>query len=185
MTTRRHKLKLWPADRQWEVPEGAPLQDVLFTHGVEFPCGGKGRCKGCRVKVLSGTLRVTPEESALLTGAELSQGWRMACRHTMTSELTLELAQWEMPVLAAYSGVSQFAPREGLGVAIDLGTTTLAAQIVDLKNGNVLAVTTALNAQARHGADIMSRVDYAVRGGAEELRRVAHDQLGRMVAHLE
>lgn len=185
MTTRTHKLKLWPADLQWEVPEGTPLQDALFPHGVEFPCGGKGRCKGCRVKVLNGALRVAPEESALLTGAELAQGWRMACRHSMTGELTLELAQWEMPVLADLAAAFRFTPREGLGVAMDLGTTTLAAQLLDLRTGNVLAAATALNAQSRLGADIMSRVEHATREGAEELRHLIRDQLGRLVTHLE
>ena len=117
-----HKLKLWPADTQWEVREGASLQDVLFTHGVEFPCGGRGRCKGCRVKVLSGALRVSPEESALLTGAELSQGWRMACRHTMTGDLTLELAQWEMPVLAdASAGFKASGKHAGHGDSVQHG----------------------------------------------------------------
>jgi uncharacterized 2Fe-2S/4Fe-4S cluster protein (DUF4445 family) len=183
---RTHQLKLWPADLRWDVPHGTPLQDALFPHGVEFPCGGRGRCKGCRVKVLHGALEVTPEESARLTRAELEQGWRMACRHAMSGELTLELAQWEMPVLGDSSTTPPFTPREGLGVAIDLGTTTLAAQLLELKTGNVLSAATALNAQAQRGADIMSRVDYATRaGGDEELRRLIRDQLGQMVTRLQ
>jgi uncharacterized 2Fe-2S/4Fe-4S cluster protein (DUF4445 family) len=181
---RTHTLKLWPADLHWEIPEGSSLRDVLFARGVEFPCGGRGRCNGCRVKVLAGVLRVTPEETALLTGAELAEGWRMACRHAMTGDLTLELAQWEMPVLTDHSGSFPFTPQEGLGIAIDLGTTTLAIQLIDLHTGHVLAGTTALNAQARFGADIMSRVEFARQGGAFELRRLIHEQLGHMIVHL-
>ncbi|MDR3455871.1 MAG: ASKHA domain-containing protein [Verrucomicrobiae bacterium] len=178
-----HKLKLQPGGRQQEVPAGAPLQDVLFTHGVEFPCGGRGRCKGCRVKMLSGDLPVGPEEINLLTAAELTDGWRLACRHQMAGDLEIELAQWEMPVLGDQSAFN-FIPRAGLGVAIDLGTTTIAAQLVDLKNGNVLAVSTALNAQARLGADIMSRIDCALRDGGTELCRLVRAQLGQMVKQL-
>ena len=50
----------------------------------------------------------------------------------------------------------------GLGVAVDLGTTTLVTQLLDLRTGRVLAVRTALNSQARFGADVMSRVQFAV-----------------------
>jgi len=179
----RHKLKLQPGGRQQAVPTGAPLQDVLFGHGVEFPCGGRGRCKGCRVKMLSGDLPAGPEEKNLLTPAELADGWRLACRHQMVGDLELELAQWEMPVLGDQSAFD-FVSRTGLGVAIDLGSTTIAAQLVDLENGDVLAVNTALNSQARLGADIMSRIDSAVRDGGLLLRRLIRAQLGQMVKQL-
>ena len=43
-------------------------------------------------------------------------------------------------------------PRDGLGIAIDLGSTTLVAQLVDRSSGQVLGVRTALNPQARRGA---------------------------------
>jgi len=156
---------------------------VLFAQGVEFPCGGRGRCKGCRVKVLRGALTITAEEKNLLTKAELDAGWRLACRHSINGDLELELAQWEMSVLSDESEFA-FQPREGFGVAIDLGTTTIAAQLLDLQTGNVLGVRTALNAQAHHGADIMSRVEFAMHGGQAELQRLVREQLGGMVAEL-
>jgi uncharacterized 2Fe-2S/4Fe-4S cluster protein (DUF4445 family) len=110
----------------------------------------------------------------LLTGAELAGGWRLACRHFIAGDLKLELAQWEIPILSDQS-TFKFALREGLGAAIDLGTTTIAAQLLDLQTGGVLAVVTALNAQARHGGDIMSRVEFALRGGQVELQRVVRE----------
>lgn len=48
-------------------------------------------------------------------------------------------------------------------MAVDLGTTGLVAQSLDLARGRVLAVRTAFNAQARYGADVVSRVEYAIR----------------------
>jgi len=178
-----HSLRLSPADLRLEVPARTRLQDVLFAQGVEFPCGGRGRCKGCRVKVLRGALPVSPEELQLLTSVERDAGWRLACRHAVADNLELELAQWEMAVLSDDSTFA-FRPREGLGVAIDLGTTTIAAQLLDLRNGNVLGVQTALNAQARHGGDIMSRVEFALHGGQAELQRLGREQLGSMVTKL-
>jgi uncharacterized 2Fe-2S/4Fe-4S cluster protein (DUF4445 family) len=183
MTPSANTLELSPAGLRLEVVAGTRLQDVLFAQGVEFPCGGRGRCKGCRVKVLQGTLPVSAEEKELLTKAELAGGWRMACRHTLVGSLQLELAQWEMPVLGDQTAF-KFEPRDGLGVAIDLGTTTIAAQLLDLRTGNILAVSTALNAHARHGGDIMSRIDFALRGGQPELERLIREQLGGMVGQL-
>ena len=54
--------ELSPAGLKLEVASGTGLQDVLFAQGVEFPCGGGGRCKGCRVKILKGVLPVSEEE---------------------------------------------------------------------------------------------------------------------------
>src|ERR1039457_7272906 len=158
-------LELLPLGKVLRIKRGTPLQEVLFAHGVEFPCGGRGLCKGCRIKVLAGALPITDEEQQKLSGAELAEGWRLACRGEGQSDLKLELAQWEAAILSDES-VFAFTPREGLGIAVDLGTTTIVAQLLDLQTGYVLAVRTALNAQAKCGADIMSRVESAVaRGG--------------------
>jgi uncharacterized 2Fe-2S/4Fe-4S cluster protein (DUF4445 family) len=126
---------------------------------------------------------VTDEEAKLLTTGEIADGWRLACRHNVTDDLNLELAQWEMPVLEDRTAFA-FTSREGLGVAVDLGTTTIVAQLLDLKSGHILAVRSALNAQARHGADVMSRIEYALSGGQTELATVVRTQVGDMIKEL-
>lgn len=176
-------LTLSPAGRRIDAAANSPLRDALFEAGVEFPCGGRGRCKGCRVKVLRGELPATADDLAAFSTEDIAAGWRLACRHKVSGDLELELAQWEMAVLGDDSALS-FTPREGLGIAVDLGTTTIAAQLLDLSTGNVLAVRSALNAQARHGADILSRAEYALAGGAAELTGLIRDQIGAMVAEM-
>jgi len=178
------RLELVPLGEVLRVARGTPLQDVLFAHGVEFPCGGRGRCKGCRVKVLAGALPVTAEDRQKLGQAELDAGWRLACRARAEADLKLELAQWEAAILSDESAFA-FTPQEGWGVAIDLGTTTIVAQLVDLQTGHVLAVRAALNSQAAHGADIMSRVEFAVTpAGRQVLEKLVREQLGRLVDEL-
>ena len=178
------QLELLPLGKVLRVKRGTPLQDVLFAHGVEFPCGGRGRCKGCRIKVLAGTLPITEADTQKLTGAELAEGWRLACRGQVESDLKIELAQWEAAILTDESAFA-FVPREGLGIAVDLGTTTIVAQLLDLQTGHVLAVRTALNAQAKHGADIMSRVEFAVAGqGGHTLQNLVRKQIGRLTKEL-
>ena len=139
------RIELLPLGRALTVTHGTPLQDALFAQGVEFPCGGHGRCKGCRVKVLEGALPVSADEARLLSAAELAEGWRLACRARAESDLKIELAQWDAAILSDDSAF-HFTPRDGFGVAVDLGTTTLVAQLVDLRTGRVLGVRTALNA---------------------------------------
>jgi uncharacterized 2Fe-2S/4Fe-4S cluster protein (DUF4445 family) len=177
------RIELLPLGRTLTVQRGTPLQDVLFAQGVEFPCGGRGRCKGCKIKVLGGSLPSTAEDELKLTRAEIAAGWRLACRGQADDNLKIELAQWEAPILADDSTFA-FRPRQGLGVAVDLGTTTIVAQLLDLRTGHVLAVQTALNAQAQHGADIMSRVEFALTGGLPELQRLIREQVGGMIREL-
>src|SRR3974390_1810920 len=92
-------LELLPLGKVLRVKRGTPLQDVLFAHGVEFPCGGRGRCKGCKIKGLAGALPVTSQDRQKLSAAELSEGWRLACSGRAEMDLRIELAQWEAAIL--------------------------------------------------------------------------------------
>jgi uncharacterized 2Fe-2S/4Fe-4S cluster protein (DUF4445 family) len=178
------RITLLPLGHDITVQRGTPLQDVLFPFGVEFPCGGNAVCENCKVKVLSGTLLMTEEQENILSKREAQEGWRLACRCKAECDVTLEIAQWEPRILADESWF-EFKAREGLGIAIDLGTTTIAAQLLDLESGNVLAVETALNAQGRHGADVMSRISFAVtEQGQPELESLVREQLSSMIASL-
>ena len=74
-----------------------------------------------------------------------------------------------------------------LGLAIDLGSTTIAAHLTDLRDGRVVASGGAMNPQIRFGEDLMSRVSYAMMnpGGDIEMTRVvraAIDDLARDLA---
>jgi uncharacterized 2Fe-2S/4Fe-4S cluster protein (DUF4445 family) len=177
------RIDLKPLGEAAEVERGAPLRDVLFGYGVEFPCGGRGRCKRCRVRVLKGRLEATAADRELLSDAELAAGWRLACHAVASGPLTLDIAQMDAAILADESQF-EFTPREGLGIAVDLGTTTLVAQLLDLRTAHVLAVRTALNPQAAYGADIMSRVQYALGEGRPRLGELIRECIGGLVAEL-
>jgi uncharacterized 2Fe-2S/4Fe-4S cluster protein (DUF4445 family) len=158
------------------------LADRLFELGVEFPCGGETACGGCKIRVLSGHIPITATMRQALSEAELAEGWRLACCAEARETVVVEVDQWSLPVLTDEQA-TPLEPREGFGAAIDLGTTTLAAQLVDLATGEVLAVETALNPQARHGADVMSRIQYDLRHPGE-LTAMIRQTLGRMLARL-
>jgi len=70
------------------------------------------------------------------------------------------------------------------GLAIDVGSTTIAGHLCDLATGNVLASTGLMNPQIRFGEDLMSRVSYAMLnpGGAAAMTRAVRDALNHLVA---
>jgi uncharacterized 2Fe-2S/4Fe-4S cluster protein (DUF4445 family) len=67
-------------------------------------------------------------------------------------------------------------------IAIDLGTTTIAAQLIDAASGDVLGVETMLNPQAAFGSDVMSRIRAALDG--QDLTTPIRVALGQLVTRL-
>ena len=156
----RVTIALRPRGEIVTVDRGTPLRLVLQEYGVEFPCGGHAGCAGCRVRVTGGTPPPDEDQAAVLTAAELADGWRLACRCVADRDLVLQVEQWETVVLADRSPLA-FAPREGLGIAVDLGTTTIVAQLLDRQSGRVLAVCSAVNPGTAWGSDVISRMQAA------------------------
>ncbi len=116
----------------------------------------------------------------------------------VTSELQRILRAGDFKVTAAvHQGGRGAAPRlvtlwPGLreaplyGLAIDLGSTTIAGHLVDLSDGQVLASSGLMNPQIRFGEDLMSRVSYAMMnpGGAAEMTAAVRVALGDLAAAL-
>jgi len=168
------KVELHPRARQ-------TLADQLFAAGVEFPCGGESACGGCKVRVLEGEVPLTGTMRDALGENEIRDGWRLACCASAAGRVVVEVEQWSLRVLSDVAHVP-IEPRAGLGAAIDLGTTTLVVQVVDLGSGEVVRVETALNPQARYGADVMTRLQYDF-GRPGELGRLIREALGRMLGN--
>jgi len=178
------RIELRSLSRSVEVERGTPLRDVLYAYGVEFPCGGRGRCRRCRIRVVEGFLPATPDEEAVLSPEDLEQGWRLACRSRAQEAVALQVEQFCAPILIDHSAF-EFEPRPGFGVAVDLGTTTLVAQLLDLRSGQVLAVQTALNPQTAYGSDIMHRTEYALQEpGRAKLTGLARRSVSDLVRGL-
>jgi uncharacterized 2Fe-2S/4Fe-4S cluster protein (DUF4445 family) len=72
------------------------------------------------------------------------------------------------------------------GLAIDLGSTTIAAHLCDLTDGRVLASAGVMNPQIRFGEDLMSRVSYVMMnpGGDAEMTGVVREALNRLAAEI-
>ena len=72
------------------------------------------------------------------------------------------------------------------GLAIDLGSTTVAAHLCDLADGRVLASAGVMNPQIRFGEDLMSRVSYAMMnpGGDREMTTAVRDAINRLTVEI-
>lgn len=171
-----------PGPLRLEPTPGRGLRDLLFDRGVEFPCAGVSQCGGCKVRVLDGEVPISDDMRAVLSRGELATGWRLGCMAEADGPVTLEIAQWSVKILDDHAELP-FEPAEGFGAVVDIGTTTLVAQLVDRGTGSVVRVETALNPQGRFGADLMSRIrhDLAEPGTLTALIREA---VGTMLARL-
>jgi uncharacterized 2Fe-2S/4Fe-4S cluster protein (DUF4445 family) len=85
-------------------------------------------------------------------------------------------------VIAIWPGYNDRA----YGVAIDVGSTTIAGHLVDLSDGSVLASAGVMNPQIRFGEDLMSRVSYVMmhEGGDEELTTAVRKAIDGLLANL-
>ena len=72
------------------------------------------------------------------------------------------------------------------GLAIDLGSTTIAAHLCDLRDGRVLASSGLMNPQIRFGEDLMSRVSYAMMnpGGDVEMTRAVRETINALASSI-
>ena len=168
---------------------GALLSDVLRAEGFapSFDCGGRGRCGRCAVPVrLPGQTRF---ESRRTCQTRIDRDG-FAVDVSALRRQTRSRGEEPLAAPAERGMVDERFPatseerRGSLGLAIDLGTTTLASALVSLASGRVLATTTRRNPQASFGRDVVSRIAAASGSGAATMRRLVCEELGRMATTL-
>lgn len=173
-------ITLLPLGKSIIVNSGTPLIDILHEFGVEFPCGGKGTCGRCKVKLLSGELKADPEQQQKLEKLKLDNSWQLACYCAVDEDISLEVSQFENIILADNSQF-EFTPQTGFGIAVDLGTTTIVTQLVQLENGHILDSVSDVNPQAKFGADLISRIQSCLDGKQQILQKLIRNKIGEMV----
>lgn len=190
----RATITFEPSGRTVSVPLGSTLLQAARAAGIEIdaPCGGTGTCGSCRVRATGALSAATRSEQELLGGAGVAAGKRLACRTRVEGDATVllpEAPREARVVTAAQHKAAEVQPPlargidrlgELTGTAFDIGTTTIAGELVDLRTGDVLARAGDLNAQRAVGADVLSRVAHAGSGGAAELREMVVKQVDAM-----
>lgn len=153
-----------------EVEAGTLLSRALNSRGpiVETPCGGRGYCVKCLVRVVSGDAPPSKEDLARLSLPRIEEGFRLSCRLPVESDLRVSVpAAGDRGVYrvsqARGSAGAAHATGRSLGFALDLGTTGMAGSLLDLDTGERVSSGTCPNPQARHGADVISRLAFALK----------------------
>ena len=173
-------------------PGGCRVHDYIQSQGtaLAMPCGGKGMCGKCRVRVVRGRLPVTPEDKRIFSEAQLAQGWRLACKAVTREAVEIVVPVQEqqgfsaLAAEAADEGALSLAADHDYGLAVDIGTTTLAAALVDCTDGKILATATAVNSQRSFGADVVSRIGAACHGKGKALQKAVRRDLTRLMKQL-
>jgi uncharacterized 2Fe-2S/4Fe-4S cluster protein (DUF4445 family) len=173
-----------------EIETGSTLWDHAWALGIQISsaCGGRGQCGKCVVRVDRGTENLEARTEAE-RGFSLAEDERLACQARVASgdrdiyvfvkaagEYTIltESIEGRVPLdpltrregdYVFLDGVQRRAmgkyEGELLGLALDVGTTTLVAQVLDMESGEVVVTSACKNPQAAYGDDVISRIGYA------------------------
>jgi uncharacterized 2Fe-2S/4Fe-4S cluster protein (DUF4445 family) len=144
------------------VHEGATLLEAAAQAGIilNTPCGGRGTCGKCTViadppgrPVLSCQYGVHSD----LTVTVPTQSRYYECR--ILKEGLSRANDVPSDIIDRYRSIAGDSPI--CGVALDIGTTTVVAKLMDLADGRCLATHAALNPQVAFGDDVISRISYA------------------------
>lgn len=141
----------------------------------DAPCGGTGKCGKCRITVTGAVRELSTGRIFSLDGERIS-----ACRFAPAGDIIAD-AEEEQSIIAVGSQSENIAGGgTGLGLAADIGTTTVVSRLYALTDGGLLAERRAPNAQRFSGADVMSRIEYCRKGGLGELAEAIRGQLAAM-----
>lgn len=178
--------------RELEFDSGTLLSELIGRSSFDFamPCAGKGHCGKCRVQVHGELSAQSDAEKLLLTSTEKADGIRLACMTKAFSDVTLTLPEPtdESHILSAFekdAPDSAAVPAgDGFGIAVDVGTTTVAALLYSFGEGCVKATASRRNPQAVYGADVITRITKALGGELEALQKSILTCVSGLVAEL-
>ncbi|GHT98282.1 hypothetical protein FACS1894142_4400 [Spirochaetia bacterium] len=165
------------------VCESNKDETVLFALArsgitISAPCGGRHICGKCKVTLIHGEIRGdTPDEA----------GHFLACQGIPVTDIEIALLTDETILgnevheITAPDGPRKVPDRAG--VALDIGTTTLSALLVDLDTGSSIETVSALNDQKVFGADVMSRINAAKNGKTGALFTLINQQTEKILRH--
>lgn len=176
-----------PDGRRISIHAGATLLEAAGQAGIilNTVCGGKGICKKCLVNL-------DPDGRGVL-----------ACQHHIDNDLAVTVPPssrfFEHKILTEgvapqiteiqldiYKKYLKFASTGKIfGVAVDIGTTTVVAKLIDMTNGQTLATQAELNPQTQYGDDVISRINYAQTDAKlAELHKAIIDCINELTAKL-
>ncbi|MCQ2770761.1 MAG: hypothetical protein MJ236_03055, partial [Clostridia bacterium] len=148
------------------VTEGTTVLNMLIENGEKIysPCGGNGTCGKCYVGVEGNV-----SEPCDVEIANCPNGVRLACKTIILGDATVFLENSKMEVCTSVEDSQiEIDPivkneNDNYGIAIDIGTTTVAMYLCDCNTGSIVGVKGFSNPQSSFGADVISRMDKIIK----------------------
>ncbi len=169
------------------VEPGTLVGDAVLGAGVLFdrPCAGRGICGKCKMHIEGPLSEPEDVELERLSKDELARGYRLACQANIEGDVTITVSRGAISTDKIFRAEVDLEDLEGpLGLAIDLGSTTVGAFLVTLNDGRVHAGNAVLNHQTSVGAEIISRLLAADRD-SDKLKDLAIKSIRESIAGLQ
>lgn len=173
------------------VKERQTLLESLIEYEIYTPaiCGGRGTCGKCTIFLKSGDIAISKEDEKFFSKEQLEEGRRLSCMAFPKSDCLIKLQDGEEDFLIVTefkdNGVKP-AGKKLLGslvIIIDIGTTTIAMQLIQGKEGTILDTYTANNTQRSYGADVISRIMASNNGEKVELQKCIQKDLNKGIEY--
>lgn len=183
------KITFEPTGRTVHVLPETLLTEAATRAGlpIDTPCGGAGTCGKCKVRFVSGPPAASAHAGEHLDEAELSAGWRLACQARLSTDAVVSIPQTalfddRLQILTRSTAIEEDSRgipphervptplREGqsnFGLAVDIGTTTVVAELIELPSGRQCAIEADINPQVSFGDDVVSRIGRACESPAD------------------
>lgn len=184
------RIRFADEERTVEVEEGRTIQEAMVSAGLAFdaPCGGKGLCGKCRVRLEGRAEPVLACQTPCRDGMVVYTGARSGSVRILqefsgarrAGEMFSERDEKQALERTAERQESEAGHRE-YAAAFDIGTTTIAAYLLDRKRGEILCGAGRPNPQIRHGADVISRIEFAGQGNARLLSQELRDAVNELI----
>ncbi len=170
-----------PDGKRISIHAGSTLLDAAYKAGIilNSSCGGRGTCRKCAVLIQPGDKQV------------------LACQYNIDSDLIVtvpaESRLFEQKILE--HGIDReiestfVKPADAaeaiFGLAVDIGTTTVVAKLIDLADGKLIAAEADFNPQSIHGDDVVSRITFAQTDEhLTELQRLIVECINNLIVRL-
>lgn len=167
------------------VEDGTLISDILQgkSGAPHMFCGGRGTCGKCRVVAAGCLSPISAQEEAFLSPEELDSGLRLACLTRAVGDCSITLSQAASLQNISSSGYMPDFERKPMfknyGAAVDIGTTTIVAQLYSEKG--LTSTLGTHNPQRSFGADVISRIGKAIEGFGPQLAASVQSSIAEML----
>ena len=173
---------------------GMTILDFLRENNIcsNAACNGLGICGKCKIKI--GNLKAFEGERKVLGDKDIDAGYRLACMHSVDEcdkeAILKDIKESTGSVVLTESfmpKVSHTNICDKYGIAIDIGTTTVAMELIDLSNAAIIAKASEINSQIAFGFDVMSRIAYTMENvdGLFKLQKIIVNTLNMLIDKLQ